>query len=267
MPGAPVTQYRKRSSCGSSPERSSTVRSRSRKAFAGCARSSSAGEGGGSATRLTGQTIAVLEATGLAGLQAMRGDFDEARTIATHAKAILEELGQTFKLAELGQVFGWIALLAGLPADAEVELRRSYELLEEIGEKGYLSTTAAFLAESVYLQGRFDEAEQLSQVAERWAVDDDVVSQVLWRATRGKVLVQNESVVPGEALVREAISRAARTDDLNLHADKLMDLAEVLRLTGRAGEAGSVTAEALELYEAKGNLVASRKAAAFLTEA
>ena len=127
----------------------------------------------------------------------MRGDFDEARVIAADAKAILEELGQAFKLAELGQVFGWIELLAGDPAAAEVELRRSHELLEEIGEKGYLSTTAAFLAESVYLQGRFDEAEQLTQVAERWAVPDDVVTQVLWRGTRGKILVQHESVVAG----------------------------------------------------------------------
>ena len=197
----------------------------------------------------------------------MRGDFEEARVIAADAKAILEELGQAFKLAELGQVFGWIELLAGDPAAAEVELRRSHELLEEIGEKGYLSTTAAFLAESVYLQGRFDEAEQLTQVAERWAVPDDVVTQVLWRGTRGKILVQHESVVAGEALVREAISRAARTDDLNLHADKLMDLAEVLRFTERAGEAGSVTADALELYEAKGNLVSSSKAAARLRSA
>ena len=226
-----------------------------------------AGDDAITATRLSGQTVAVLEATGLAGLKAMRGDFEEARVIAADAKAILEELGQAFKLAELGQVFGWIELLAGDPAAAEVELRRSHELLEEIGEKGYLSTTAAFLAESVYLQGRFDEAEQLTQVAERWAVPDDVVTQVLWRGTRGKILVQHESVVAGEALVREAISRAARTDDLNLHADKLMDLAEVLRFTERAGEAGSVTADALELYEAKGNSVSSSKAAARLRSA
>ena len=113
-------------------------------------------------TRLPIQTVAVVEATGLAGLKAMRGDFAEARRSPAQAKAILEELGQAFKLAELGQVFGWIELLAGFPAAAETELRTSYEMLEKIGEKGYLSTTAAFLAEAVYLQGRYEEAKHLS---------------------------------------------------------------------------------------------------------
>src|SRR5580765_7740435 len=48
---------------------------------------------------------------------------------------------------------GGLSWLAGDPAAAEREFRASYELSEEIGETGYLSTTACFLAEALYAQG------------------------------------------------------------------------------------------------------------------
>ena len=59
---------------------------------------------------------------------------------------------------------------------------------------------------------------------------------------------------------------ARQTDDLNLQADKLIDLAEVLRLAGREDEIGPVLAEALELYEAKGVLVSARRTRVLLSE-
>ena len=40
----------------------------------------------------------------------------------------------------------------------------------------------------------------------------------------------------GESLVREAVAQSRETDDLNIQADKLIDLAEVLRLAGREDE-------------------------------
>jgi tetratricopeptide (TPR) repeat protein len=205
-------------------------------------------------------TRAVVEATALAGLEAMRGDFAEARKLTSRARAILEELGQTFRLADLGQVSGWIELLAEAPVTAEAELRRSYEIFEEMGELGCLSTTAGFLSEAIYSQGDFAEAERLSQVTERCAAPDDLVSQALWRGTRAKVLAQRGVLEPAETLARGAVRLVSETDDLNLHADKLMDLAEVMRLGERSGEAAPFLSRALELYEAKGNVVSALKA-------
>jgi hypothetical protein len=72
----------------------------------------------------------------------MRGHFERARALSGLAKSTLEELGRTLKLAALGQVSGRVELIAEAPAAAEAELRQSYETLEPIGEKGYLSTTA-----------------------------------------------------------------------------------------------------------------------------
>ena len=105
---------------------------------------------------------AVVEAAGLAGLEAMLGNFAEARLLCDRAKAILEELGQTLKLAILRQVSGWVELLAGTPDAAERELRWSYETLEDMGEKGYLATSAALLAEACYALGRYPDAERFS---------------------------------------------------------------------------------------------------------
>ncbi|MBA3263163.1 MAG: AAA family ATPase [Thermoleophilaceae bacterium] len=205
-------------------------------------------------------TRAAVEATGLAGLEAMRGNADEARMLVGRAKAILEELGQRLKLAELGQLAGWVELLCGAPAAAEAELRRSYEALEEMGEQGYLSTTAGLLSEAVLEQGRYAEAEQLSRAAELSSAGDDVVSHVLWRGTRARALALRGELEPAESLARAAVRLAGQSDDLNLHADRLMDLADVLRVGGRIGEAEDAVSEAVALYEAKGNLASARKA-------
>ena len=151
-------------------------------------------------------------------------------------------------------------LLSGAPAGAEAELRRSYETLQEMGEQGYLSTTAGLLGEAVIEQGRHAEAEQLSRVAELSSASDDVVSHVLWRGTRARALALRGELEPAESLARAAVELAEQGDDLNLHADRLMDLAEVLRLAGRIEEADAAVDKAVALYEAKGNLASAARA-------
>ena len=52
---------------------------------------------------------------------------------------------------------------------AEQRLRVGYHKLEEMGENALLSTSAALLAEAIYVQGRTDEAERFCAVSERTA--------------------------------------------------------------------------------------------------
>ena len=199
----------------------------------------------------------------LAVLEAMRGRFSEARGRYAHSRAKLEELGLRVRFAQLGMYAGMAELVAGDAEAAERELRPGYEALEEMGEQSYLSTTAALLARAVYLQGRFDEAMRLTETSEQVASEDDRVTQVLWRGTRAKVLARREEAEKGEQLAREAVSLARRTDFVNMIADALVDHAETLMLLGRAGAADPL-AEAIAIYDAKGNVVSSRATAALL---
>jgi hypothetical protein len=57
------------------------------------------------------------------------------------------------------------------------------------------------------------------------------------------------NVDAGEALAREAVDLALRTDRVDRQTDALVDLAEVLRVGGRSAEAVPIVADALRRYE------------------
>jgi tetratricopeptide (TPR) repeat protein len=120
----------------------------------------------------------------------------------------------------------------------------------------YLSTAAAFLARAVLAQGRYDEAERLTQVSEDATSDDDLVTQAMWRGTRARLLARRGDA-GAERLARESVQLSLDTDCLNLQADALVDLAETLRLLQRRDESMDVLAEATRLYEMKGNLASA----------
>jgi tetratricopeptide (TPR) repeat protein len=124
-----------------------------------------------------------------------------------------------------------------------------------------LATRLGCLAEAVYAQGRFAEAEQLSERAEAAAAHDasDVDAQYRWRTVRGKALAQREEFAAGEKLVREAAALVQETDWLNSRAGVQVDIAEVLHVAGRDDEARSCLKEALHLFEEKENLVAAAR--------
>jgi tetratricopeptide (TPR) repeat protein len=152
-------------------------------------------------------------------------------------------------------VFGSVEALAGDYPAAEAALRHSCAASRQIGDTGYLSTTLAILADVVYEQGRYEEAVELSGESEELGAADDVMTQVYWRAARAKAFARLGRVDAGERLAREAVDRARATDDLNELAHVVGALAEVLDAAGRTEEAHEAWAEALELYERKGNVV------------
>ena len=110
-----------------------------------------------------------------------------------------------------------------------------YGILEQMGEKGYLSTIAAELAQALYELGRYDESERFTHVSEELGPLDDLATQVEWRGTRAKVLARRGEHERAVALSDEAVALASETDYLNLQGDALMDFAEVLTLGGGAG--------------------------------
>jgi ATP/maltotriose-dependent transcriptional regulator MalT len=188
------------------------------------------------------------------------GRFDVARGLIAEAKVLLREIGLTVWMAgPLTQMAGLVELLAGGPAAAERELRWGHETLDAIGEVAWLSTLVAILAEAVYAQGRFDEAEQLAMASRDSAGSEDVYSQILWRGVQAEVLARRGRSEEAASLARESLALAEPTDSLGLRATALTCLAEVLGLTGRAREAEAIVAQAVPLFEQKGNIAAARQ--------
>jgi class 3 adenylate cyclase/tetratricopeptide (TPR) repeat protein len=199
-------------------------------------------------------------------LEAMRGNFEEARTLYRRSRAVLEELGWTFLAAQTSFDSGPVEMLAGDPAAAEAELRRDYVTLVGMGEKNYISTTAALLAHSVYEQGRFDEALELSLLSEDLAASDDLTSQVLWRGVRCKVLARQGDLEGAEFLAREAVRMIGGSDSLEAQGNALLSLAEVLVMAGRHDEAVAEFRQAAGCFSRKGMTVSEDLAVSRLAE-
>jgi tetratricopeptide (TPR) repeat protein len=196
----------------------------------------------------------------LAGLRAMEGSFEEARTLLALCRAILEDLGLKVTAASASETAAIVELLAGDPAAAERELRAGYEQLEQMGETSNSADLAAILAHALHAQGQADEALRFTEISERAAGPGDLSPQVQWRAARAKVLAASGRPAEAEALAREAVALAAESDFLVLRGDTLTDLGEVLRLLGRPREAAKALEEAQRLYEQKGNTVSAERA-------
>jgi tetratricopeptide (TPR) repeat protein len=205
---------------------------------------------------------AVLDAI-VAVLEAQRGHFPQARELCARSRESFEDLGLELQLVSLHTYAGLVELLAGDPAAAERELKQGYQALERMGERGRLSTATAFLARAHYEQGSLDEAERYTTITENSASPDDVVSQTVWRQTRARILADRGKTREALKLAREAVALADETDYATLRGDALLALAEVLRAAGEEPEAGESAAEALRLYEAKGDIVSAARARAF----
>jgi tetratricopeptide (TPR) repeat protein len=192
-------------------------------------------------------------------LEAMRGNFDRGRALAGSASEAAGEFGQKLWLA-VGDMALWeIETLAGDTPAAERAIRRSCEVLEELGEVGYRYMAVSQLAASLYALDRLDEADHLTRDAEAHAPTDDVASQMLWRQARALVVARRGGSADAERLAGAAVALAEQTDMLNWQASALVHLAEVGILTGKDGDVRRHLGRAFALYEEKGNLMAAAR--------
>ena len=189
-------------------------------------------------------------------LEAMRGDFSVARKMLAEGNQVFRELGLNVWAANNAQEAFFVEMLAGNPEGAATVLRSSYQALQQMGETGFMSTIAGFLAHALYAQRKYDESDRFSRASEAAAAPDDVISQVLWRTARAKVCARRGDFATAESLGREAVEHVEQTDLLNAQADALVDLAEILTLAGQSQRAYPLITEAARKYEKKGNLAA-----------
>jgi class 3 adenylate cyclase/tetratricopeptide (TPR) repeat protein len=196
----------------------------------------------------------------LAGLKAMRGEFDEARACATVSFRVYSDLGLRFALAGLSQISGSIESLAGDAEAAEGEFRKGYEILADVGARGLL---AAELARSLVDQGRMREAAEYVAIAEE-ASGGDIAPQVIWRTAKARISADKGDHEEAIDIAAEAVELAEQTDAVTMIAQANLCLAEALRVAGREEDARTAAAHALDLYLQKGHKVGERRATAVL---
>ena len=91
--------------------------------------------------------------------------------------------------------------------------------------------------------------------------------QVERRGPLAAVLARRGRLEAAERVAGEAVELGAGSDMLGMQAGALLDLAGVLRLAGRSGEAAPLARQALALAERKGHLVAAARARELLATA
>jgi class 3 adenylate cyclase/tetratricopeptide (TPR) repeat protein len=190
--------------------------------------------------------------TSLAGLLAMRGDIDEARSMFRDAAATYEEFGLRFRRATQSFVGAQIELLAGDAAAAEQELRASSATFEAIGAGTSATTHRALLAEIVATLERPDEAEGLAQRVAAEAPAHDVISHVLSRCTLARVRAREGSVHDAVALATEARRLLSGAEFPQLSIAALTAGAEAAAAADNDAEAELLLVEARTVAEAKG---------------
>ena len=204
--------------------------------------------------------------TFLAGLQALGGDLQAGRALVAQSRETFKDLGFEAGLAAATPVYGSVELTGGDPEAAEREFRSGLEIFEAAGETGTLSTLAAFLADALARQGRYDEAFEQTVVSERNTSSDDVASQIAWRTARARIAAAREDGAEARRLAEEAIVLAEPTDFLGMHAGALVALATALQAERDLDGADRKLAEALALYERKGDVVSAESVRGLLAK-
>jgi hypothetical protein len=151
-------------------------------------------------------------------------------------------------------IIGTVELLAGRPRVAELALRGAIAALERLGSPMNVSGLSAQLARALMDQGRDDEAWRVLESAQA-SPTSDVAHLVDVLGVRARLLVGKGAARQAQESAREAVSMADKTESADLQACSRIDMAHVLLDSGRGTDAKGVLAEALTLFEQKGNIV------------
>jgi tetratricopeptide (TPR) repeat protein len=196
----------------------------------------------------------------LGGLEAQVGRFDRARSLIAEAEHAYRELGaENSAMTTCGTVRADVELLAADLDAAEATLREQCAFFERIHDLSHLAVRAAKLAETIYRQGRPDDAADWVRVARNSAASDDQSAQLILGSVEAKLLARGGAISRALQLAEEVVRLADGTDGLNQIAAARLALSDVLHAANLPGEAQRTTREALMLFEKKGNLVGAAR--------
>lgn len=195
----------------------------------------------------------------------MVGELDQALEDFDAADRILRDLGPLWSEV-IYMLRGLTAAMYGDPVRAEAAHRRHYEVLEEAGDQGYLSTVAATLAASLVELGQLEEAERFARIGREAAAEDDVASHSAAEAALAMVLSARGDFEGATLAAQRSISVAAGSD-MYFELGKLhLNLAGILAKTRQTDEAVEAAREALSYFDRKGVVPAIARTHALLAE-
>jgi ATP/maltotriose-dependent transcriptional regulator MalT len=198
----------------------------------------------------------------LAILRAMRGEIDDARVLIDRARALaLERMRGRSPMLIVARARASVELAAGDLGAAEHELHVALDYARDVGLREPVAQTAARLS-LLAVQRDPAEAELLASLSRDNAPAESVAAQALWRAATARVTASRNAHQEAERLAREAIGLVP-AEMPNLQADLLVDLAEIPLARGDRTSATPMIADAIELYERKGNLASAAQARSF----
>jgi len=195
-------------------------------------------------------------------MRARRGEFEGAFEDMSDFRSGERERGREREYAITADCVWDVCLWAGDWKRGEDALREGYGMLERMGIKAGVSKVSLDLGDCVFRQGMIDEAERLSEIGEEVTAEEDMFGTAQWLTLRARVRAARGDLDGAEAFARRALT-VPGNEFPELAAEARLALAETLRLAADP-EASSWAAEALELYERKGNLVGAARVREFL---
>jgi tetratricopeptide (TPR) repeat protein len=199
------------------------------------------------------------------GFYSMTGDFERGRELFRRSVATYEELGHPISAVGVTSEIQRLERQAGRLDVAERELRAAYARLHELGDFGYVSWIAAALARVLAEQGKYAEAVELARLTREELQPDVAYAQVLAALAEAMALAADARAEDAEARALDALALVERTDILDLHGDVLLLLADLDHAAGRMDAAEARRAQALALYERKGDAVSAARVRASST--
>ena len=183
-------------------------------------------------------------------LYAYLGRFADARAAINRSQSIFAGFGAKLALAESAVPAGLVGLIIGDPSAAERYTREGYEAWRAMGERGgYVVDLADLLAEALYAQGRFDEAQQMIDEA-RAGPSAFTISSTSLTVTEAKLLARR-----GHFSAARQLSRPGRRRSYHRLPRRWIGLrcssarAEVEWLAGAPDQAADSLRAALRIYE------------------
>ena len=180
-------------------------------------------------------------------LYAHVGRVADARAAVDRSQSIFTGFGAKVALAESAVPAAIVGLIIGDPAYTERHARQGYEAWRVLGGRGgYVVDLAVLLADALYEQGRFDEAQQL---IDQVNAEPSTATVLSTRATEAKLLARRGQFAAARQLVGRVGALLSPTSPPYLQAEVLTTRAEVERLVGAPDQAAASLRAALQIFE------------------